>query len=122
LSQDRTRLHFAGLYLQVHLAGGKDKEAEAGESNVSLAFGTGTKPVQPDAFKRTGIVERTARGINTIYFEQLRNGRPVPSYERSDATGVALVLPGGQPHLGFVQPVVEEGKQDTCCAWTSSSC
>jgi ATP-dependent DNA helicase RecG len=38
-------------------------------------------PVLADAFKRAGIVERTARGIDTIFFEQLRNGRPAPSYE-----------------------------------------
>ena len=35
-------------------------------------------PSLVDAFKRAGIVERTARGIDTIFFEQLRNGRPAP--------------------------------------------
>ena len=41
-------------------------------------------PLLADAFKRAGIVERTARGIDTIFYEQLRNGRPAPSYARSD--------------------------------------
>jgi predicted HTH transcriptional regulator len=35
-------------------------------------------PVLADAFKRAGIVERTARGIDAIFFEQLRNGRQAP--------------------------------------------
>ncbi|MGV8174809.1 MAG: ATP-binding protein [Methanothrix sp.] len=35
-------------------------------------------PSLADAFKRAGIVERTARGIDTIFFEQLRSGRPAP--------------------------------------------
>ena len=67
-------------------------------------------PLLADAFKRAGIVERTARGIDTIFYEQLRNGLPAPSYERSDATSVLLVLPGGKANLDFVRLVVEEGR------------
>lgn len=67
-------------------------------------------PLLADAFKRAGIVERTARGIDTIFYEQLRNGRPAPSYERSDPTGVVLVLPGGEANLDFVRLVVEESQ------------
>jgi ATP-dependent DNA helicase RecG len=62
------------------------------------------------AFKRAGIVERTARGIDTIFFEQLRNGRPAPSYERSSETDVILVLPGGKANQDFVRLVVEENQ------------
>ncbi|HRT97413.1 MAG: ATP-binding protein [Candidatus Bipolaricaulis sp.] len=67
-------------------------------------------PLLADAFKRVGIVERTARGIDTIFYEQLRNGRPAPSYERSDPTSVVLVLAGGEANLDFVRLVVEEGQ------------
>lgn len=67
-------------------------------------------PLLADAFKRAGIVERTARGIDLIYFEQLRNGRPAPSYERSTSTDVVVVLPGGRANLNFVRVVVEEGQ------------
>ncbi|MHB9145520.1 MAG: ATP-binding protein [Symbiobacteriia bacterium] len=67
-------------------------------------------PLLADAFKRAGIVERTARGIDTIFYHQLRNGRPAPSYERSDSTGVVLVLPGGEANLDFVRLVAEEGQ------------
>ncbi len=67
-------------------------------------------PLLADAFKRAGIVERTGRGIDIIYTEQLRNGRPAPSYERSTETDVVLVLPGGEANLDFVRLVVEEGQ------------
>ncbi len=69
-------------------------------------------PLLADAFKRAGIVERTARGIDTIYYEQLRGGRPAPSYDRSTATGVTLLLPGGRANLGFVRLLVEEGREN----------
>ncbi|MEW6107217.1 MAG: ATP-binding protein [Bacillota bacterium] len=67
-------------------------------------------PLLADAFKRAGIVERTARGIDTIFYEQLRNGRPAPSYGRSNETGVVLVLPGGKANLEFVRMVTEESQ------------
>jgi ATP-dependent DNA helicase RecG len=68
-------------------------------------------PLLADAFKRAGLVERTARGIDTLFFEQLRNGRPAPSYQRSTETDVVVVLPGGQANLAFVRLVVEEGQR-----------
>lgn len=67
-------------------------------------------PLLADAFKRAGIVERTARGIDTIFYEQLRNGRPAPSYDRSNESGVVLVLPGGEANLEFVRLLVEESR------------
>ncbi|MCL6580965.1 MAG: putative DNA binding domain-containing protein [Firmicutes bacterium] len=67
-------------------------------------------PLLADAFKRAGIVERTGRGIDTIFFEQLRNGRPRPSYERTSEANVVLVLPGGEPNLDFVRLLAEEGR------------
>ena len=66
-------------------------------------------PKLADAFKRAGYVERTARGIDTIFFEQLRNGRAVPSYDRTTSTDVVLVLSGGPPDFPFVRMVTEEG-------------
>ena len=66
-------------------------------------------PKLADAFKRAGYVERTARGIDTIFFEQLRNGRAVPSYERTTSSDVVLVFSSGVPDLPFVRMVTEEG-------------
>lgn len=67
-------------------------------------------PLLADAFKRAGIVERTARGIDTIYSEQLRNGRPVPSWARSNETTVTVVIPGGAANLDFVRLLVTEAQ------------
>lgn len=67
-------------------------------------------PLLADAFKRAGIVERTARGIDTIFYEQLRNGRPAPSYSRSDAASVTVVIAGGDANLDFVRFLVTEGQ------------
>ncbi len=65
-------------------------------------------PLLADVFKRAGIVERTARGIDTIFYEQLRNGRPAPSYDRSESTSVTVVIPGGDANLDFVRLLVTE--------------
>ncbi|MBM5810906.1 MAG: AAA family ATPase [Gammaproteobacteria bacterium] len=67
-------------------------------------------PLLADAFKRAGIVERTARGIDTIFHEQLRNGRPAPNYGRSNESGVVLVLPGGKANMAFARLVAEESQ------------
>jgi ATP-dependent DNA helicase RecG len=67
-------------------------------------------PCLADAFKRAGIVERTGRGIDTIFYEQLRNGRPAPSYDQSSSTDVVLSLPGGKSNLNFVRLIVEQNQ------------
>lgn len=79
--------------------------------NLLVAAPHPRNPLLADAFKRAGIVERTARGIDTIYFEQLRNGRPVPSYSQSDAAGVAVVLRTGEANLELVRSLVTEGQR-----------
>ena len=67
-------------------------------------------PLLADVFKRVGLVERTARGIDTIFYEQLRNGHPAPSYARSDPRNVVLELFGGRSNRAFVQLLVEESQ------------
>jgi len=67
-------------------------------------------PILADALKRAGVVERTARGIDTIFEEQLRNGRPPPSYARSTDSSVVLQLPGGPAGTAFVKLIVEEDR------------
>jgi len=69
-------------------------------------------PRLADAFKRLGLVERTARGIDTIFWEQVRNGRPAPDYGRSTPTDVVLVLPGGEANLEFVGFLMEQQNRD----------
>ncbi len=67
-------------------------------------------PLLAEAFKRASVVERTPRGIDTIFFEQLRNSRPSPRYARSNETGVVLVLSGVRANLSFARLVVEESQ------------
>lgn len=72
------------------------------------------KPRNPrlaDVFKRVGLAERTGRGIDLIFREQIRNGRPVPSYDRSTESDVVLVLPGGKADLDFVRLLADEGQR-----------
>ena len=67
-------------------------------------------PLLVDIFKRLGLVERTARGVDRIFQGQLRFGRPAPDYSRSDASGVRVLLPGGRPSLEFARLVYQEEK------------
>ncbi|MCA9442238.1 MAG: putative DNA binding domain-containing protein, partial [Candidatus Omnitrophica bacterium] len=72
------------------------------------------KPRNPrlaEAFKRIGLVEQTGRGVDRIYLGQLRYGRPIPDYSRSDDTGVRVVLRGGAPSLKFAEFVYEQEKE-----------
>lgn len=78
--------------------------------NILVTAPRPRNPLLADAFKRAGIVERTARGIDTIFYEQLRNGRPAPSYVRSDASGVVVSIPGGEANLEFVRMLVSEAQ------------
>jgi ATP-dependent DNA helicase RecG len=57
------------------------------------------------------LVEQTGRGADKIFMGQLRYGRPVPDYSRSDASGVRVVLRGGRPSLEFAAFVYEEDKR-----------
>ncbi|HEY0779905.1 MAG TPA: ATP-binding protein, partial [Gemmatirosa sp.] len=60
-------------------------------------------PVLADAFKRIGLVERTGRGIDTIFQGQLRYGRAAPDYARSTGAGVQVVLAGGPANLALAR-------------------
>ncbi len=60
-------------------------------------------PSLADAFKRIGIVERTGRGVDTIYRGLLAFGRPVPDYHRSDAWSVIVRLSTAETDLDFVR-------------------
>lgn len=68
-------------------------------------------PLLADAFNRTGLVERTGRGINRMFAEQLRVGRPAPDYGRSTDEQVVAVLPGGTANLSMTRWVVEQESQ-----------
>ena len=68
-------------------------------------------PTLANAFLQLGLVERSGRGIDRIFFHQLRSGRPAPDYGQSDPDAVRLILPGGQPSLAFVRLALEEERR-----------
>ena len=74
---------------------------------------TPPKPRNPrlaDVFKRIGLVERTGRGIDTIFEGQVRYGRPVPDYGRTTEDNVTVILRGGPANLDFCKWIVEQEK------------
>jgi ATP-dependent DNA helicase RecG len=78
--------------------------------NLLVAPPRPRNPLLADAMKRAGMVERTGRGVDTIFEEQLRNGRPAPNYDRSTGSSVVVVIPGGEANLDFVRFVAYEGQ------------
>jgi ATP-dependent DNA helicase RecG len=79
--------------------------------NLLVAAPNPRSPLLADAFKRTGLVERTGRGINRMFAEQLRVGRPAPDYGRSTEAQVVAVLPGGPANLSLTRWVLEQERQ-----------
>ena len=75
--------------------------------NILVTAPRPRNPVLADAFKRIGLVERTGRGIDTIFEGQLRYGRPAPDYSRSTPGSVQLVLPGGAANLSLARFIME---------------
>lgn len=74
------------------------------------------KPRNPrlaEAFRRIGLAEQTARGIDKIFAGQLRYGRSLPDYSRSDSNGVRLVIKGGKASLEFAALVYDYDSQGT---------
>ncbi|HEY0970868.1 MAG TPA: ATP-binding protein [Gemmatimonadales bacterium] len=75
--------------------------------NLLVAAPRPRNPVLADAFRRIGLVERTGRGIDTIFEGQLRFGRPAPDYSRSTTATVQLVLPGGPADVPLARFFIE---------------
>jgi ATP-dependent DNA helicase RecG len=67
-------------------------------------------PVLANAFKRIGLVERTGRGIDTIFEGQLRYGRQAPDYSRSSVDAVHVVLRGGPANMALTRLVSARDK------------
>ena len=67
-------------------------------------------PLLANAFKRIGLVERTGRGIDTIFEGQLRYGRPAPDYARSTSSAVHVVLRGGEANLALARLIAQRDR------------
>lgn len=64
-----------------------------------------------DAMKRIGVVERSGRGVDTIFRGMLKFGRPAPDYGRTDANNVVVRLLTEPADLDFRRLVVEEERR-----------
>lgn len=64
-----------------------------------------------EAMKRIGVVERSGRGVDTIYRGMLKFGRAAPDYSRTDASSVVVQLPTEPADLDFRRLVVEEERR-----------
>lgn len=82
-----------------------------GPDNLLVTEPRPRNPRLADAFKRAGLVERTGRGVETIYRGQLRNGRQPPDYTLSTAASVSVVLPSKPTDLDFVLLTVQAGRR-----------
>lgn len=76
--------------------------------NLLTAEPHGRNPCLMDALKRTGLAERTVRGIDRIFEGALNYGRPLPDYSRSNRRGVSVLLPRSVPDKAFVELLAEE--------------
>jgi len=76
--------------------------------NLLTAEPYGRNPCLMDALKRTGLAERTGRGIDRIFEGALNYGRPLPDYSRSNRRGVSVLLPRSVLDKAFVELLAEE--------------
>lgn len=76
--------------------------------NLLTAEPHGRNPCLMDVLKRTGLAERTGRGIDRIFEGALNYGRPLPDYSRSNRRGVSVLLPRSVPDKAFVELLAEE--------------
>jgi ATP-dependent DNA helicase RecG len=84
--------------------------AEVRLENLLVTAPRPRNPVLANAFKRIGLVERTGRGIDTIFEGQLRYGRVAPDYSRSTAEAVHVVLRGGPANMALAKLVAERDR------------
>lgn len=71
-------------------------------------------PALADAFKRAGLVDRTSRGINRVFYSQLQLGRPAPDYTRSTQSSVVARVRSGPADAelaGFIAESRQRGQE-----------
>jgi ATP-dependent DNA helicase RecG len=116
--RDYTRL--GAVHVQIRESGGPNGEGDEIDvsnpggfpdqvrlDNILVAPPRPRNPVLADAFKRIGLVERTGRGIDTIFEGQLRYGRQLPDYSRSTVSTVQVVLHDGPANFRVTRLVAE---------------
>ena len=62
---------------------------------------------------KCGLVERSGQGMNLIYEELIKQGKPVPDFSRTDQFQLGLTLHGTVQDPAFVRFVEKVGKEST---------
>lgn len=68
----------------------------------------GRNPALADALKRTGLAEKTGRGIDRIFEGSIVFGRPLPDYSETTSTCVKLFIQRAEPDLAFTKMISNE--------------
>ncbi|MBQ5490506.1 MAG: putative DNA binding domain-containing protein [Treponema sp.] len=68
----------------------------------------GRNPCLSDVLKRTGMAEKTGRGIDRIYEGSILYGRPWPDYSESTSSIVKLFVPRANPDMQFTKMIADE--------------
>lgn len=64
-----------------------------------------------DIFSRCGLVERSGQGMNLMFEECIREGKPIPDFTGTDQYQVAVILNGTVQDPHFVRYLERVGKQ-----------
>ena len=65
-----------------------------------------------ESFERCGLVERSGQGVNRMYEESIKQGKPVPDFSRTDEHEVLVVMRGEVQDPQFLR-VLEQIGQET---------
>ena len=79
--------------------------------NLLTAEPHGRNPALTDALKRTGLAEKTGRGIDRIFEGSLIYGRTMPDYSASNTVTVSLFIPHSAPNIQIAEMVSNEQKR-----------
>lgn len=79
--------------------------------NLIEAEPQGRNQTLADAIKRTGLAERTGRGIDRIFAGSIYYGRQWPDYSASTSNRVILFIPRGNADLPFIKMLSDYQKQ-----------
>ena len=79
--------------------------------NLLTAEPHGRNPALTDALKRTGLAEKTGRGIDRIFEGSLIYGRTMPDYSASNTVTVSLFIPRSAPNVQIAEIVSNEQKR-----------
>jgi ATP-dependent DNA helicase RecG len=64
-----------------------------------------------ETFQKCGLVERAGQGVNRIFEESIRQGKPRPDFSRSDDYQVFLSLEGEVQDIGFLRLLERVGRE-----------